>query len=227
MLRNAYVHEDGYSAYYHRFGEQFPGLLIPPGALVWFRPAVTKGQLSKPYPRLQPGVFLGYELQPGHRWKEIYYVADLESFRGIHLNQATPPGVFKHCAHATGVVKIPHYDYWVFPLKNQYDFDNGCEDIAGLNNALYEGPHIKHVDKVKKVTTQQKPLDTEGTHPAALRGTDLSGLLYNADEIARARQVLRDGKRIWVDSIGVEVRPGSSRPIGGLLKRGVAEPGQR
>ena len=208
------VHEDGFSAYYNRFNRQFPGLLIPPGALVWFRPAVTKYKLAKAFPRLQPGIFLGYELQVGHRWKGVYYVADVEAFRGLHLNQAMPPGVFKNAAHATRVVRIPHYEHWVFPLKNQYDYDNGCEDIAGLNQVLYDGPGIKHVDRVKKVDPDDTPLDTYGDHPAPLRATDLSGCPYNEDEIARARQVLQSGRRVWIDSLGVEIRPNTTRPMG-------------
>ena len=53
------------------FHAHFEGLRVPPGALVWFRPSVTKYKLAKAFPRLQPGVFLGYELAPGCIWKKI------------------------------------------------------------------------------------------------------------------------------------------------------------
>ena len=133
-------HQGGISAWNDRFGEEFDGRAISPGALVWFRPSTVKVRMGKMYGRLQPGVFLGYELGQGCVWRGVYYVADLESFRGIHLNQATPAKRFTHCVHATKIVRVPDSGAWTFPLKNQYDFDNGYIDIAGLNAALYSGP---------------------------------------------------------------------------------------
>ena len=109
-------------------------------------------------PRLQPDVFLGYELQQGCKWRGLYFVADLESFRGVHLNQATPAKYFTHIAHATKVVRVPDGDP-VFPLKNQYDFDNGVTDIAGLNRALYGNRNIPEADKINKVDSIDEPAD--------------------------------------------------------------------
>ena len=74
--------------------------------------------MSKTYGRLQPGVFLGYELTQGCAWRGIYYVADLEAFRGIHLNQAAPAKHFTHCVHATRVIRVLDNDSLIFPLKN-------------------------------------------------------------------------------------------------------------
>ena len=89
-------------------------------------------------------------------------VADLESFRGIHLNQGTPARRFTHVAHPTRVVRVPDFDYLVFPLKKQYDFDNGVTDIAGLNAAFYRGPLIPELDKIKQAVEEDKPLDDAG-----------------------------------------------------------------
>ena len=117
MLRNIWKHQDGVSAWTERFGEEFDGRAITPGALVWFRPSTVKVRIGKMYGRLQPGIFLGYELGQGCRWRGVYYVADLESFRGIHLNQATPAKYFTHCVHATKVVRIPDSDSLIFLPK--------------------------------------------------------------------------------------------------------------
>ena len=184
-LRNIWMHEDGESAHYQRFASWFIGLVIPVGALVWFRPSTSKYKLAKTMPRLQPGVFLGYELAHGCIFKGIYLVADLESFRGIHLNQATPARRFTHIVHTTRVVRIPDFDYWVFPLKRQYDFDNGVGDIAGLNAALYKGPPIPELDKIKKAVEEDKPIDDAGELPPAKLETDLSGLSYNIKRLRR------------------------------------------
>ena len=164
---------------------------------------------------------MGYELQSGCRWKQLYYVADLEAFRGKHLNQATTPGAFKDIIHVTRVVRIPEYELWVFPLKRQYDSDNGIGDIAGLNRAMYDFPAIEEFDKVKKPLESDLPLDTYGAQPVARRETDLSGLSYNQDEIARARMIVRGGKK---DLGGFTECPDLCRDnedIGSLQARGV------
>ena len=113
---------------------------------MWFRPALLQYRLMKTIPRLQPGIFFGYQAAPGCKWKQIYFIADLESFRGIHLNQATPASRFTHAVHATRIVRIPDYDGFVFSLKNHYVFDNGVLDIAGLSSTLYRGPHLFELD---------------------------------------------------------------------------------
>ena len=45
--------------WFRRFGEPFPGKLIPFGAGVYFKPAPAKYKWSKGAPRLQFGVFMG------------------------------------------------------------------------------------------------------------------------------------------------------------------------
>ena len=84
----------------------------------------------------------------------------------------------------------------MFPLKNQYDFDNGVGDIAGLSRAMYQGPHIKEVEKIKKIDHESMPWDIFDEHPASTRETDLSGLSYNENEAAKARRVLGSGRNV-------------------------------
>ena len=90
MYRNTEIHDDGKYAWYERFCEHLEGQRIALGALVWFRPSVTKYKLAKILPRFQPGVFLGYELAPACRWKTPYMVADLESFKGDSSKSSVP-----------------------------------------------------------------------------------------------------------------------------------------
>ena len=215
VLRNARKHEDGVSAHFERFGREFDGRCIAPGAMVWFRPAITKYKVAKTMPRLQPGVFLGYEQQQGCAWRGIYYVADLESFRNLHLHQAAPARLFTHCAHATKVIRVPDEDHWIFPLKKQYDFDNGVGDIAGLNRVMYGGPHIKECDKIVERKEDDKPADEEtgDVHPLS-RATDLSGRMMDPIEGAIGYRRNAAGRRVLVDSFGSEIRKGSRRPIG-------------
>ena len=76
-----------------------------------------KYKLTKTMPRLQPGIFMGYGLSQGCVWNGIYYVADVESFRGKFLNQATSARRLTHIVHATKVIRTPDSDSWVFLSK--------------------------------------------------------------------------------------------------------------
>ena len=102
-------------------------------------------------------------------------MADLASFRGIHLNHAMSAARFTHAVHATRTVRILDFDGWVFPLKNQYDFDNGVTDIAWLSSALYKGSHILGFDKLKKHDDKDKPLDKGEPGGPVEQVIDLSG----------------------------------------------------
>ena len=71
----------------HR-GVPFWGLRIPFGSLCHFRPVQPKRDLLPEFaPRGIPGIFLGYHLLPGGRWKGDYLVADLNDFKkGKHIH---------------------------------------------------------------------------------------------------------------------------------------------
>ena len=72
---------EGLSPWESRFGgRKFEGLRIPFGALVDFRPSPVRGQQPKFSPKGVPGVFLGYVLLPGGKFKGDYIVAPLSDF---------------------------------------------------------------------------------------------------------------------------------------------------
>ena len=75
--------EDGMSPWASRHrGQPFWGLKIPFGGLCHFRPVQPKRDLMPEFaPRGTPGIFLGWFLLPGGRWKGDYLVADLDDFR--------------------------------------------------------------------------------------------------------------------------------------------------
>ena len=61
-----FVPVDGISAWERRFeGRKFPGPRIPFGALIDFKPSPIRGAQPKFAPKAEPGIFLGYVLQPG------------------------------------------------------------------------------------------------------------------------------------------------------------------
>ena len=62
--------------------EPFKGLLAPFGCLVDFKPSPTKTKPTAKFaPKSVPGIFLGYHVLPGGRWRGDYWVATLSSFR--------------------------------------------------------------------------------------------------------------------------------------------------
>ena len=64
-----------------RFGDEFPGKIMPFGAkvLFWNNPKRADNTSGKLSPTSNEGVFLGYHIQPGHSWKGEYLVAKLEA----------------------------------------------------------------------------------------------------------------------------------------------------
>ena len=64
-----------------RFGEDFPGQLIPFGAktLFWNNPKRVDNTSGKMSPTANDGIFLGYHIQPGFAWKGEYLVAKLDA----------------------------------------------------------------------------------------------------------------------------------------------------
>ena len=101
-----------------------------------------------------------------------------------------------------------------FPLKSQYDFDNGVKDIAGLSSALYRGPHILELDKIRKHPDCDKPIEEEEPDdPAVEQVTDLSGFPYGDPEAVRGYRTNKAGRRVLIYATGSEVRKGSRRPV--------------
>ena len=60
-----YDEAKGASPYGLHSGQEFDGISLPFGCGVFFKPAATKYTPSKAAPRMQYGVFLGYQLAPG------------------------------------------------------------------------------------------------------------------------------------------------------------------
>ena len=89
-------------------------------------------------------------------------------------------------------------------------------DIAGLNSALYRGPHIIDLDKVQKFPDAEKPLDKDDLDDRTIDEyeTDLSGMPYGDPEAVRGYRTNKAGRRVLIDSTGSEIRRGSRRPIG-------------
>ena len=102
----------GESPFNARHGSNFSGKIIPLGALVEFRPSNTRESAPKFSTKSTPGIFLGYHLLPGGKWKGDYLVSELEEFR-----KGKTPGNIS--TQRVQEVAITHK--WFFPLKKQYE----------------------------------------------------------------------------------------------------------
>ena len=69
----------GRSPWYKKYGEVFPGKIIPFGCGVYFKP-MKWSPISKAAPAMSFGIFMGYRLAPGGKWNGEYLVADLDDF---------------------------------------------------------------------------------------------------------------------------------------------------
>ena len=133
-LDNCLPHSDGRpSAWFQRFGEEFPGQLIPFGAAVVFKPSPTKGRVDKPLPTGQHGVFLGYRCAPGGTWSGEYLVENLEYFAGLNLSCDAVGHSKTLVPHVTKQVRLPDGNV-TFPLKEHYNKVNFA--LEGVKRGL-------------------------------------------------------------------------------------------
>ena len=123
---------DGESAWYHMHGDHSGGKRIPLGAYVHFNPSLTRDDTHKFVPRSMRGLFSGYELESGMRWRW-----KLDKFLDADLTMG--------CKSVPLVLRRPHIVDKVvmvyplaFPLKSTFEWVNGdlealieVQDVSG------------------------------------------------------------------------------------------------
>ena len=120
--------ENGESSWQLRHGKgHFSGLRLPFGCLVDFKPSAVKpGKRGRqvPHPKFapvaEPGVFMGYHILPGGRWRGDYLVATLQEF---NVAIANPGRGGKHKIRIQRVKELYRnpLEAIKFPLKEHYD----------------------------------------------------------------------------------------------------------
>ena len=116
-----------------RFGEMFEGMAIPFGAkvLFWNNPNRADNTAGKLSPTSVEGVFLGYHVQPGHKWRGEYLVAKLEALDyHVEHNSLTIQRTKK-------IELLP--GGFSFPLRVKQDRKEAIPDDPKLN--LIESPN--------------------------------------------------------------------------------------
>ena len=110
----------------NRFGEAFPGRLVPFGAAVTFHPnRENKGRTSLPFAdKAVEGIFLGYHRTAGEQWKGEYEVAFFSDFAKVPLIHGYKPARVEVLPVRTSRLYVPDGP-WVFPLRERYVRENG------------------------------------------------------------------------------------------------------
>ena len=88
--------------YEHRFNEPFPGIIVPFGCLIEYKPRAEKevDQVFKFDKRTLPGNFMGYHARHGGRWSGDYLVIDVAAYssapdkRGVYVHRVKE--IIKH-----------------------------------------------------------------------------------------------------------------------------------
>jgi hypothetical protein len=110
---------DGKCAYDIRHpNATFTGARLPFGCLIDFKPSPVKEKIvSKFEPRSVPGLFIGWILQPGGKFKGDYLVISLEDMKSL-LQKPKNARIF-----VQRIKEIYHNEDegFIFPLKKQYD----------------------------------------------------------------------------------------------------------
>jgi hypothetical protein len=87
--------QDGKTPYELRFNERFPGLVLPFGCLVEYKPQAERevDLVLKFDKRTLPGIFMGYHARHGGRWSGDYLIVDVAAYslakdkRGVHVHR--------------------------------------------------------------------------------------------------------------------------------------------
>jgi hypothetical protein len=109
---------DGDSPWNKRHGKgQFKGLRLPFGCLIDFKPMKTREKESAKFdPKGVPGIFLGYKLHPGGKWKSEYLVAELHEF-----DDMDDVANGRVSIQTVREIYFPIGGKPTFPLKERYD----------------------------------------------------------------------------------------------------------
>ena len=107
------------------------------GEVVDLQLETDKNHRLKADSELSEGVFLGYCIHPGYRWRGEYYVAPLHEFVGEDLHRDAPPSKCNVKVETIREIIPPQSPQSItFPLKAEYDRRN--QTLEGLKQGVVE-----------------------------------------------------------------------------------------
>ena len=105
------------TSWFLRFGEDFPGQVVPLGAHCYFLPNPEGYVVEKAAPRLESGIFFGHRFNSGGKWSGEYLVVPLDAFVGQDLAVDAKVDSIMFLPHRTKVISHDPSRV-VFPYRN-------------------------------------------------------------------------------------------------------------
>ena len=130
VIHNIAHYDEPYNGYVSpwmsKHGCDFDGYALPIGCAIFFYPSETqKKRVSKAFPSLHFGIFLGYKLGFDDVWNGEYLVEEIDTFAQVGLSYAigAEHGPWWLQPQTTKTIRLPKCGIW-FPLKDTYDRTN-------------------------------------------------------------------------------------------------------
>ena len=214
MAHNIQDHPEIKSPWELRFGEKFKGPNIPFGARIdyWIGPKLKPKKDLRFDPTSNPGVFLGYAIQPGFIWRNEFHVASLKDLMEKDFNEAVQ-------VIRVNQLTVPDGPF-TFPLKGRYKVIR-----EGLMDSLDYGssPDLKKMDAetVDDLVASRKPAakeidDGEDELEDLLReaGLDVDDEIEVIDPKTGKKEYISKDDPSYYESSGFKGRryKGSSKP---------------
>ena len=129
------------SPHYKMFGREFKGPRIPFGAQVMYKPSPIyekklKADGKEKWSNARPGLFLGYKVLSGGRWRDALFVADLEDLAHQDLSyyaRSTMKKTHVQTVRKNEVIWDPKTDPITFPMYPDYHKANMT--VYGIRNS--------------------------------------------------------------------------------------------
>ena len=137
-----------YSPWKKRFGSAFPGKILPFGCRIdyWVGPKTQRKDRERVEPTAEPGIFLGYNFQPGMKWrKEVLVLPIKDVVRNDYHEYITPVRAYNFT--------IPEGDF-VFPMK-----DRGDKVALGQATDALERPSVDSLTNQDAEPAVEAPSD--------------------------------------------------------------------
>ena len=227
MAHNIQDHPEIKSPWDLRFGEKFKGPNIPFGARIdyWTGPRLKPKKDMRFEPTSNPGVFMGYAIQPGFIWRGEYLVASLKDLMEKEFTDSVQ-------VNRVNQITVPDGPF-VFPLKGRYKAIR-----EGLYESLSLDDHRPNLEKMDAKTIDDLVADKKKSVAQASDAEDeLEELLREAglesDDIevinpkTGSKEIIAKDDPSYYDSSGFKGRryKGSSKPkdIPSFLWRGASK----
>ena len=137
-----------YSPWKKRFGVAFSGKTLPFGCRIdyWIGPKTQRKDKERFEPSAEPGIFLGYNFQPGLKWrKEVLVLPIKDVVRNDYHEYITPVRAYNFT--------VPEGDF-VFPMR-----DRGEKVALGQATDALERPSVESLTNQDAEPAVEAPLE--------------------------------------------------------------------